>query len=77
MISTTSRRKRKVVIPPTPATPAEPKPYVPSPEFAAAYANPHNEIGPIVSRWNERGFAEWLLPTNKGSNGRPTPSRNF
>jgi hypothetical protein len=39
-----------------------PKPYVPSPEFERAYAAPHNEIGPIATRWNERGIAEWLLP---------------
>jgi hypothetical protein len=63
MISTTSRRKRKVVIPTPPVT-AEPKPYVPSPEFERAYANPHNEIGPVVNRWNERGIAEWLLPVH-------------
>jgi hypothetical protein len=55
----------------------EPAPYVPSPAFAAAYASPHNEIGPILTRWNERGIAEWLLPTNTGSSNRPTPARNF
>jgi hypothetical protein len=73
MIATTARRRRKPVAPPIPATPAEPKPYIPSPEFAAAYANPHNEVGPIISRWSERGIAEWLLPVNTGRavGGRP------
>jgi hypothetical protein len=42
----------------------EPTPYIPSPEFARAYANPHNELGPIATRWSERGIAEWLLPIN-------------
>jgi hypothetical protein len=44
----------------------EPAPYIPSPAFAAAYAAPHNEIGPILTRWNDRGIAEWLLPVNAG-----------
>jgi hypothetical protein len=70
MISTTARQRargpsrRKVVIPAPPATPAEPKPYIPSPEFAAAYANPHNEVGPIISRWDERGYMVWALPVH-------------
>jgi hypothetical protein len=77
MISTTSSRKRKVVAPTPPAAPAEPKPYVPSPEFAAAYAAPHNEVGPIVSRWSERGYAVWLLPVNAGRVVGGVPRNRF
>jgi hypothetical protein len=68
MTSTTAapRRRRKPVAHVAATVTAEPKPYTPSPEFARAYANPHNEIGPIASRWNERGIAEWLLPVNAG-----------
>jgi hypothetical protein len=62
VISTTARRKRKVVVP-TPPTPAVLVVYVPSPEFAAAYVAPHNEVGPIISRW-EGNRAVWLLATN-------------
>jgi hypothetical protein len=63
MISTTARHRRKVVVPTPPLT-AESAPYTPSPEFAAAYAMPHNEVGPIASRWDERGYAVWLLPVH-------------
>jgi hypothetical protein len=80
MIATTARRRRKGVVPiPTVTAQAgtkgqspkakEPKPYVPSPEFQRAYANPHNEIGPIATRWSERGIAEWLLPVNSERRG--------
>ena len=58
--------RRRTAVAPVVAAPAEPKPYVPSPEFAAASLRPHNEVGPIISRWNERGIAEWLLPVNAG-----------
>jgi hypothetical protein len=55
----------------------EPAPYVPSPAFAAAYAAPHNEVGPILTRWNERGIAEWLLPVNAGRVVGGVPRNRF
>jgi hypothetical protein len=53
--------RRRAPAAPVEAVTADPKPYVPSPEFAAAYAAPHNEIGPLISRW-EGNRAVWLLP---------------
>jgi hypothetical protein len=53
-----------------------------SPERAAwqaAYANPHNETGPIGGSWPEDGrhvpYMRWKLPYSSGSQ-RPTPPRN-
>jgi hypothetical protein len=70
-VSRTSRRR-----PLAPEATPEPKPYVPSPEFERAYANPHNELGPILTRWNERGIAEWLLPTSSSRVVGGIPARN-
>jgi hypothetical protein len=55
--------RRRPASPVEPVIIPEPAPYVPSPEFAAAYAAPHNEVGPILTRW-EGNRAVWLLPTN-------------
>jgi hypothetical protein len=74
MISPTARYRRKLVVPTPPVT-AEPVPYVPSPEFAAAYAAPHNEVGPIISRW-EGNRAVWLLPTSSSRVVGGIPARN-
>jgi hypothetical protein len=42
-----------------------PKPYVPSSEFAAAYAMPHNEIGPVGMQWREGDrHPTWALPVH-------------
>jgi hypothetical protein len=64
MIATTARRRRPPVAPIVAARVAPDAPYVPSPEFAAAYAVPHNEVGPIGSRWDERGYMVWVLPVH-------------
>jgi hypothetical protein len=64
MSQPTPRRRRKPAAPTT-----APPPYVPSPAFALAYAAPHNELGPILTRW-EGNRAVWLLETNQAGRRR-------